>query len=456
MHDYPMGASTDTVMACLPAGEMVTTRRGLVPIEQVLEGDLVLTHRSRWKRVTGTTVRRHDGQLVTVTPFGLMPVRMTEEHPVWSAGSRFDSLGPRGSATNRLLPSVWSFIEARHLKVGPLKSGSFIFAPLPTDEYLCPSFDLAEYVGVPKAHGIGWHVSEDTLRWKKRMMPRRLVVDEEVALLLGLYIAEGSVGRHGTQISFGLNKKETHLRDFIVDVARSRLNSQVSVVTATGHGGMAILIQSSVFARLLVALGARENKHIPWDWWWKWPTATRLALVRGWLMGDGHIARAGKAHLSAVSIAQSWLYQAQLALWESGLVSSLGVFKQPEIFRGKPCGHRPAWRLTLSSSDTAKLLAAPTEVERKHWGAHGCIALSRTCSKSLPVAGGAALRLRKIGREDFAGMVYNLHVEEDESFVVGGIAVHNCHFCREAISKWGTGSTMGVGGTGGLQGLNDR
>ena len=30
------------------------------------------------------------------------------------------------------------------------------------------------------------------------------------------------------------------------------------------------------------------------------------------------------------------------------------------------------------------------------------------------------------------------------------------HFCREAISKWGTGSTMGVGGTGGLQGLNDR
>ena len=29
-------------------------------------------------------------------------------------------------------------------------------------------------------------------------------------------------------------------------------------------------------------------------------------------------------------------------------------------------------------------------------------------------------------------------------------------FAREAISKWGTGSTMGVGGTGGLGGLNDR
>ena len=31
-----------------------------------------------------------------------------------------------------------------------------------------------------------------------------------------------------------------------------------------------------------------------------------------------------------------------------------------------------------------------------------------------------------------------------------------CFFAREAISKWGTGMTMGVGGTGGLTGLNDR
>lgn len=30
------------------------------------------------------------------------------------------------------------------------------------------------------------------------------------------------------------------------------------------------------------------------------------------------------------------------------------------------------------------------------------------------------------------------------------------HFAREAISKWGTGGNLGVGGTGGLQGLNDR
>jgi hypothetical protein len=30
------------------------------------------------------------------------------------------------------------------------------------------------------------------------------------------------------------------------------------------------------------------------------------------------------------------------------------------------------------------------------------------------------------------------------------------HFCREAISKWGTGANLGVGGTGGLGGLNDR
>ena len=35
-------------------------------------------------------------------------------------------------------------------------------------------------------------------------------------------------------------------------------------------------------------------------------------------------------------------------------------------------------------------------------------------------------------------------------------AVMAMHFCREAISKWGTGGNLGVGGTGGIQGINDR
>ena len=101
--------------------------------------------------------------------------------------------------------------------------------------------------------------------------------------------------------------------------------------------------------------------------------------------------------------------------------------------------------MLMSSSDTAKFLAGcKTETEQTHWAGHGCVPMERVCSRSLPLTDGIALRLRRVEHESFCGTVYNLHVEEDESFVVGGLAVHNCQFAREAISEWGTGITVGV------------
>ena len=40
---------------CFPAGTMVLTSTGYCPIEQIAVGDIVLTHRQRWRRVTQTS-----------------------------------------------------------------------------------------------------------------------------------------------------------------------------------------------------------------------------------------------------------------------------------------------------------------------------------------------------------------------------------------------------------------
>lgn len=39
---------------CFPAGTLILTQRGQVPIETVVVGDVVLTHKARWRRVTAT------------------------------------------------------------------------------------------------------------------------------------------------------------------------------------------------------------------------------------------------------------------------------------------------------------------------------------------------------------------------------------------------------------------
>lgn len=66
---------------CFPAGTLVTTRAGQVPIERVLVGSEVLTHEGRWRRVLDsrrTGVRR----LVTAQARG--PLTATADHLVWA------------------------------------------------------------------------------------------------------------------------------------------------------------------------------------------------------------------------------------------------------------------------------------------------------------------------------------------------------------------------------------
>lgn len=66
---------------CFPPGTMVLTIRGPRPIEQITEGDLVLTHRGRWKPVAATMVRSYEGELVVVNG----RVASTIDHPYLAA-----------------------------------------------------------------------------------------------------------------------------------------------------------------------------------------------------------------------------------------------------------------------------------------------------------------------------------------------------------------------------------
>lgn len=67
--------------ACLK-GTLITTARGLIPIEDVVVGDEVLTHNGRYKRVTTVMARPHKGPARDLVFNGGARVRLTNEHPI--------------------------------------------------------------------------------------------------------------------------------------------------------------------------------------------------------------------------------------------------------------------------------------------------------------------------------------------------------------------------------------
>lgn len=81
---------------CIAAGEMVTTARGRVPVDQVKPGDRVAT-RLGWREVTASALTRSAADVVRVVASGGYSVRCTGNHRVWTANRdwvRADSLRP--------------------------------------------------------------------------------------------------------------------------------------------------------------------------------------------------------------------------------------------------------------------------------------------------------------------------------------------------------------------------
>src|SRR5580693_184140 len=48
---------------CLLPGQEIVTKAGMKPVEQIVPGDEVLTHRGRFRKVTRTMTREHEGEI---------------------------------------------------------------------------------------------------------------------------------------------------------------------------------------------------------------------------------------------------------------------------------------------------------------------------------------------------------------------------------------------------------
>src|SRR5690606_35995935 len=70
-------------IVCVPPGELVMTSQGYRNIEDIQVGDLVLTHRGRFRKVTKTMCRYHKGSIRKIKVAGHKEyIKLTPEHPV--------------------------------------------------------------------------------------------------------------------------------------------------------------------------------------------------------------------------------------------------------------------------------------------------------------------------------------------------------------------------------------
>jgi 8-oxo-dGTP pyrophosphatase MutT (NUDIX family) len=393
--------SYDVARICVVPGTLVVAKRGLVPIEAVQVGEEVLTHLGRWRRVRETTASPVGSrQVYEVTSGGLDKLVATGEHPVLVARYTHTQqrrrvmrdmdfvdvadLEPRGEATN----ARWHYDAA--------------VLPALAEEHE-EAFDLLPWLGEGFAENDGQIVRRGAGGGRFVKIPARIAYSQELGRVLGWYLAEGSQS-HGRSLNFVLGpEEESYAQQILADIE--------AVFGVTGRyqrshvaRGFEVLVSNSAIARLF-SCGTARTKRLP-GWAWAGGPQFLRAVLDAWALGDGcQQSRPGWAQRTTVVTASYSL------AWQMRLVAiSLGL--KPSIKRhAGNVGTIRGRQFRSGQSFHLEWAEKPQRAGR----------YSLECDGRY-----LATAIRTVKPVPYDGVVHNLAVEEDESFVTTGGTVHNC------------------------------
>lgn len=422
--------------SCFPAGTPVRLADGSEkPIEAVTVGDEVVTHEGRARPVTHTMNRRYTGEMHTVHVKGFpFPLEMTNDHKVavlpgrcewrWQPGEiewkRADELEvgdrvllgydraeakPSASLDLASLLGDKCVVLDELMKEDAYTKGNEPNVPLSN---VC----MARYV--VKRSGIDWRGKVKLLRARSgNVMPRNVPVCPSLARFVGLYLAEG--GCDGCKVVFTFAGDEEALCQETLALAKGLFDAEGDTFISNergtarkvvfNHSGLAAVLKSlipgDVYAkRVPGVLFAADNE-------------TKMALLMGWMAGDGHAAVHGGQFVAVGVTASGGLARDMTTLALScGVRASCGKRKA----RGRS---RAAYDVRLSGAKIVGAIPALNDLAETRQRLSD-VDTARTMY-------GYARPVTRIDTRPVEAMpVYDFEVEEDHSFVAGGVVVHNC------------------------------
>lgn len=375
---------------CFPAGTVILTAQGYRPIEEIKVGDLVFTHRLRWRCVTD--VHRSRRPLVSIKGAGHPGLVVSPEHPflIRERSYRWN---------NDLRRDVPSLSEPEWLPASQFTSGEYRYS----------------YGNGRRTHKNGGHYWGTPTEFEQLPIPsvggRGMQSDERLMWLAGRYIADGwtrlTDDRAEVVITCGDNKIG-ELRDALSrwprDGARSNFGelawherkTETAYQFTTDHRGLVEWLRSEF------GHGALQ-KRIP-GWALGMSDDLRRALLSGYVSGDGSMPKCdGNPLVECTTVSRSLAFGLKALAGSLGYSPAVYYNATPNrIIDGRIVNAHPSWSIRWR-----------TIVDQAH----------RQTVRENGVEWAAIKEQTPISAE---ADVFNIAVEDDESYIAEGIIVHNC------------------------------
>jgi hypothetical protein len=155
------------------------------------------------------------------------------------------------------------------------------------------------------------------------------------------------------------------------------------------------------------------------------PIMWQQQFIGAWLNGDGCYDKLGWDKYGATGIRLT-THSDNLASQAMVILDRLGVFSRKQriqasasVWKGQRIQSKKGWHVEIPASYVKRI----TETK---WEVHGTSHNQLTTKGRYQYAASVISTLEKVSRRHFEGTVYNLSVQDDESYIVNRQAVHNC------------------------------
>lgn len=423
-----------TFYNCMPPEQEILTADGYKPIADVRLGEMVVTHKNRLRPVLHKFERETEEEIYTISAkkIGYDVLRVTGEHKIYVIRSEWVNADRRKKGLRLVQEPTW--IPANQLKKGD-------FVALAYDGEICPpsAIRVSDYLPQyrvqdgklfkPTTRGEHGYVSD----WGTHFsINDTLEIDDDLCFLFGRWLGDGCVTHRtktdipsGIKIVFALDEREDAER--IANIIREKLGIEPALKTSSTGRWLDLWVNSMTVGEFFKALfGAySHSKLIPSELMHLHNEQT-LALLHGLFSSDGYISKDQIGILLA---------NHKLCVQIHQLLLRLGYFFT--IFENTHKNGRVAsYRLTAPATEAKDLF-------QKFFNN-----LPEMPASSLQAYiehdGLRWVRIESIITETYRGMVMDIEVEEDHSFVSAGLVVSNCYVIpMEGDSRGGIIETLG-------------
>ncbi len=427
---------------CTLPNTKVITNKGISNIQDIQVGDMVLTHKGRFRKVIKRTYREYDGEIRKIRTWGYnQPIYVTPDHPFWidndwveckdvDKNLNLANLKELSGRTSIDLKEICTNYRLQNLNVV-----EYIFTKCPskrlTDDEIeeirkspLSNKELSKKYGVIPSHI--WRCKKPPITTKhKGCIPSVIPLDYNFGLIVGYYAAEGSCGAYGRLVDFSLDGHEESPLEYYIKQLSEAIEAVFGIKPKFYPSKEDNVIRVDILSRLVVELmkficpGLAHTKIINPDVLYSNPDFLEGFIVGFW-NGDGHIS-SWQSTTQARVVNENLIAQLKIAISYFGIGSSFLKFrhKKTTFIKGRTYNLRQLYGLNISGTNANRFKDLFYDMI-PYKGTD--IRLQRISSDDEKTI----YKLRANKKERYGGLVFNLEVEEDNSYSLLNTTVHNC------------------------------